>query len=292
MPVVDGVDIPPPPGGGTQSTGRGPHRHPPRQQPPPFVGDPPPIRPEQLGGGGPGGAGQLLLLVGGALLICVFVWAAISVIRGAVGVVATLGGATIEAASAASSTVSDRIEAARSAVSAAVPSNPFPRETRPPRPVRPVTRPGTRTVRVETPAPSTPARTQRASNGSTAVPTRTPGPTRATAPPGPTEVSVLPLITRARTVSGSGPDVYRDLARDEYEAARNHLVSGEYRAAHARIEQTLRDLASPSGRIALSSAADELGREGEELLARAVRACQAERSVLLARGDPAPMCPK
>ena len=322
MPVVDGVDIPPPPGGGANGLGRGPRRRPQQPRRPPVgEGPPPPIRRAQHGGGGLRGAVQLLPYVGAALLVCVIVWAAMRVILGAVGVVTTLGGATIEAASAASSAVSERIDGARSAMSAAVTPDRFPREARPPRPVQPVTRPATRSQGNVRPAASPPVRIQRPFDCSTNAvcsqdpesiasplsrpspgPSRTgaaprpvdpsiPEPTRPSAAPVPTRVPVSPPGPLVRIATAPESNAHHSLARSGYEAARTHLASGDYWAAHARTEQTLRELISYHGRGAPLSEFGELRREGEELLARVVRACHAERSVLLARGESAPVCP-
>ena len=294
MPVVDGVDIPPPPGGGAHGPRRRPHRRPEQRQPPPFDGGPPPpIRRVPRGGGGLGVGADLLPVVGGALLVFVAVWTAISLVRGAVGVATTLGGATIEAASAASSAVSDRIEGARSAVSAAVPPNPFPRETRPPRPIRPVTRAATNTEGAASAAPRAPARSQRAEDGRTqgTHSPNNPAEARPTNSPSPTQTPISRSVARTRTASGSEPNVDGTWARSGYEAARSHLVSGDYRAAHGRTEQTLEGLGCRPNPGMSAAELNELRRTGEELLDRVVRACHAERSVLLARGELAPECP-
>lgn len=95
-----------------------------------------------------------------------------------------------------------------------------------------------------------------------------------------------------RSASAPGLDANHTVVRSGYEAARKRLASGDYSAAHARTEQALRDLDSPHGQGAPRLALVELEREGEELLAKVVRACQAERSVRLARGEPAPVCPR
>ena len=294
MPVVDGVDIPPPPGGGAPGPRRRPHRRPEPGQPPPFDGGPPPpIRQVPRGGGGLGVGANLLPVVGGALLVFVAVWTAISLVRGAVGVATTLGGATIEAASVASSAVSDRIEGARSAVSAAVPPNPFPRDTHPPRPIRPVTRATTGTEGAASAAARTPARSQGAEDGRTRS-THSPNQPAAARPnysPSPTPTPIPRSAAGTRAASGSEPNVDGTWARSGYEAAKGHLVSGDYRAAHGRTEQTLEELASRRNSGMPAAELNELRRTGEELLDRVVRACHAERSVLLARGELAPECP-
>ena len=294
MPVVDGVDIPPPPGGHRQDPAWGPRRRPHGQAPARAGGHPPPNRRVRHPGGGPRGGGELLTVVGGALLVCFVVWVGISVVRGAVGAVATLGGATIEAASAASAAVSERIKGVGSSVSAAVPPNPFPREVRSAQPIQPDTRLVAPAQQDVVPAPSRPSRLRGASAGY-ADGSVSPGSGTtevAAVLPAPPEVSSLRSDRPVGTTSEADWNAQVSQVRQEYEIARIDLEAGRYRAAHARTEQILHGIMSREPGEALPSSPGDLGLKGGQLLARIERACQAERSVLLTRGEIAPPCPE
>ena len=100
--------------------------------------------------------------------------------------------------------------------------------------------------------------------------------------------SVAP--SRAKPSHDPDPTVGGYWAHRSLDAARRDLQSGDYRAARGRIEQTLRELEARDEPGLAPSEVTELGRAGDELLARVLRACNAERSVLLARGESPPEC--